>query len=98
MSLQSSDAAQGLGLVFTWLSAWACQSFFVGKFDNQPICAQGQRLLKLGVSATTNVERNQYAVTSTAPPNAVVAPSSYYMLFAVDSAGVPSTATWVKIG
>ncbi len=52
----------------------------------------------MGVSATTNVERNQYAVTSTAPPNAVVAPSSYYMLFAVDSVGVPSTATWVKIG
>ncbi|CAK9225663.1 unnamed protein product [Sphagnum troendelagicum] len=59
---------------------------------------QGQRLLKLGVLARTNVERNQYAVTSTAPPNAVVAPSSYYMLFAVDYAGVPSIATWVKIG
>jgi hypothetical protein len=33
-----------------------------------------------------------------APPNAAVAPPGYYMLFVIDSTGVPSKAEWVRLG
>jgi hypothetical protein len=32
------------------------------------------------------------------PPNANIAPPGYYMLFLIDSAGVPSVATFVRLG
>jgi len=57
--------------------------------------AQGQRLLQLGVSAPTKVAGG-YSITTTSPPSAVIAPSAYYMLFAVAN-GVPSVAAWVHI-
>jgi hypothetical protein len=56
---------------------------------------QGQRLLQLGVSAPTKVAGG-YSITTTSPPSAVIAPSAYYMLFAVAN-GVPSVAAWVHI-
>jgi hypothetical protein len=37
-------------------------------------------------------------ITMTAPPNGNIAPPGYYMLFVVDRAGVPSVATFVKVG
>jgi hypothetical protein len=37
-------------------------------------------------------------ITATAPVNGNTAPPGYYMLFAVDSAGVPSVASWVRVG
>jgi hypothetical protein len=33
-----------------------------------------------------------------APPNAAVAPPGYYMVFVIDSTGVPSKAEWVRLG
>jgi hypothetical protein len=36
-------------------------------------------------------------LTLVAPPDAGAAPPGYYMLFLLDSRGVPSTASWVKI-
>ncbi len=36
-------------------------------------------------------------LTATAPLNATVAPPGYYMLFALNAAGVPSTATWIRL-
>ncbi len=37
-------------------------------------------------------------ITLTAPPNGNIAPPGYYMLFIVDTAGVPSVAAFVKVG
>lgn len=37
-------------------------------------------------------------LTLVAPPDAGSAPPGYYMLFLLDSKGVPSTARWVKLG
>jgi hypothetical protein len=37
-------------------------------------------------------------ITVTAPPNGNIAPAGYYMLFVVDTAGVPSVAAFVKVG
>jgi hypothetical protein len=36
-------------------------------------------------------------ITATAPPNANYAPPGYYMLVVVDTNGVPSVATWVRV-
>ena len=58
---------------------------------------QGQRLLQLGVGAPVATGAGTYSVTSTSPPSNVIAPSSYYMLFAVAN-GAPSTASWISIG
>ncbi|KAJ7515480.1 hypothetical protein O6H91_22G014600 [Diphasiastrum complanatum] len=59
--------------------------------------SQGLRLLKLSVSQQVSSAGNGlYQVTATAPPNNVVAPSAYYMLFIVNQ-GIPSPAVWVQI-
>ena len=58
---------------------------------------QGQRLLQLQVTAPANVGAGVWSVSSAAPPTSQLAPSTYYMLFAVAD-GVPSYAAWVKIG
>jgi hypothetical protein len=36
--------------------------------------------------------------TITTPPNAHVSPPAWFMLFVLDSNGVPSVAQWVRIG
>jgi len=59
--------------------------------------SQGQRLLQLETSIPASVGGDLYTVTATAPPSSVIAPSVYYMLFAVSN-GIPSTASWVHIG
>jgi hypothetical protein len=33
----------------------------------------------------------------TSPPDASVAPPGYYMMFALDSAGIPSVARWIRV-
>lgn len=58
--------------------------------------SQGQRLLKLAVSAAQTADKATYTTTATAPPSALVAPPSYYMMFLVNQ-GIPSTATWVQL-
>lgn len=60
--------------------------------------SQGQRLVKLKVSSAIpdGAGESTYTITATAPPNAIVAPPSYYMVFAVNQ-GVPSVAKWVKL-
>jgi hypothetical protein len=58
---------------------------------------QGQRLLQLATSVPAPAGRGGYNVLATAPPTSVIAPSAYYMLFAV-SDGFPSVAQWVHIG
>jgi Domain of unknown function (DUF1929) len=37
------------------------------------------------------------ALTATAPANTNIAPPGYYMLFAIDSNGVPSVAKFVRV-
>jgi galactose oxidase-like protein len=37
-------------------------------------------------------------LTATAPPGPNHAPPGWYMLFILSSAGVPSVASWVKVG
>ena len=50
-----------------------------------------QRLIGLSYSAGAGV------LNVTAPPNGNIAPPGYYMLFVVNSAGVPSVATFVQL-
>jgi Domain of unknown function (DUF1929) len=51
-----------------------------------------QRYLELNVTPRTG------AVDVQAPPSANGAPPGYYMLFLVNSAGVPSVAKWIRVG
>jgi uncharacterized repeat protein (TIGR01451 family) len=51
---------------------------------------EDQRLVNLGFTAGTN------SLTIQAPANANLAPPGYYMLFLVNSAGVPSVASFVQ--
>ena len=50
-----------------------------------------QRLVGLSFTAGNGV------LNVTAPPNGNIAPPGYYMLFILNSAGVPSTATFVRL-
>jgi PKD repeat protein len=50
-----------------------------------------QRLVGLSFTAGTGV------LNVTAPPNGNIAPPGYYMLFVLNSAGVPSVATFVQL-
>ena len=50
-----------------------------------------QRLVGLSYTAGAGV------LNVTAPPNGNIAPPGYYMLFIIDSAGVPSVATFVRL-
>jgi hypothetical protein len=52
-----------------------------------------QRLVPLAVSTT-----DPNSVELIAPPNPNVAPPGRYMLFVLDSEGVPSVARWVELG
>src|SRR5207245_5723614 len=50
-----------------------------------------QREVEMSFTAGTG------ALTITAPPNGNVAPPGYYMLFILNSSGVPSVATFVQV-
>ena len=52
---------------------------------------QEQRFIGLSFTAASGV------LTATAPPNGNIAPPGYYMLFILNSAGVPSVATFVHL-
>ena len=52
---------------------------------------QGQRYVPLAFNATGNT------ITATAPASSNIAPAGYYMLFIIDSAGVPSVAKMIKV-
>ncbi|KAJ7543452.1 hypothetical protein O6H91_09G039000 [Diphasiastrum complanatum] len=59
--------------------------------------AQGQRMLNLAVTKQARRAGGSVRITATAPPNAVIAPSAYYMLFVVNR-GIPSVGAWVHVG
>ncbi|MGH8576286.1 MAG: galactose oxidase-like domain-containing protein [Gammaproteobacteria bacterium] len=52
-----------------------------------------QRLVELEIQAVLGG-----GLRLVGPPNANIAPPGYYMLFLIDSAGVPSVATFVRLG
>src|SRR5206468_2774105 len=52
-----------------------------------------QRLV--GLSYTADASTGTLSVTG--PPDSNVAPAGYYMLFLVNSSGVPSLAKWVQV-
>lgn len=60
--------------------------------------SQGQRLVKLRVTSAIPEPGppGVYRIGCTAPPDARIAPPSYYMAFAVNQ-GVPSVARWVQL-
>ena len=51
-----------------------------------------QRLINLNITAA-----NSSTLTLTSPPSSNIAPPGYYMLFLINSAGVPSMAAWVQM-
>ncbi|XP_058215384.1 aldehyde oxidase GLOX-like [Rhododendron vialii] len=58
--------------------------------------SQGQRLVKLGVTRVVSQVNGDYRIVFQAPPNGMVAPPGYYMMFVVNQ-GVPSVARWVQL-
>ena len=52
-----------------------------------------QRLVEIEIAAVLGGK-----LRLVGPPNANIAPPGYYMLFLIDSAGVPSVATFVRLG
>jgi len=52
-----------------------------------------QRLVEIEIAAVLGAK-----LRLVGPPNANIAPPGYYMLFLIDSAGVPSVATFVRLG
>src|SRR5215469_2494936 len=54
---------------------------------------QDQRYVDLSITHTSTTE-----LTVTAPPDGNHAPPGWYMLFIVNSHGVPSVASWVRVG
>ena len=52
-----------------------------------------QRLVEIEIAAVLGGK-----LRLVGPPNANIAPPGYYMLFLIDSAGVPSVATFVQLG
>lgn len=58
--------------------------------------AQGQRLLSLLVAPLVQVGLGTYNLTATAPPVPSLAPSAYYMIFAVNQ-GIPSKSAWIQV-
>ena len=53
----------------------------------------GQRYIKIPIASRTAT-----TLTVTTPANGNVAPPGYYMLFIVDSSGIPSVASFIRIG
>jgi hypothetical protein len=51
-----------------------------------------QRLVGLSFTANTTTG----TLTATSPPNAKIAPPGYYLLFILNSSGVPSVAKFVQ--
>ncbi|XP_074310186.1 aldehyde oxidase GLOX-like [Silene latifolia] len=58
--------------------------------------SQGQRLVKLNTRPAVPSGVGSYKVSCVAPPNSMVAPPGYYMMFVVNQ-GVPSEAKWVQL-
>lgn len=58
--------------------------------------SMGQRHLSLQLISQTYTGQGDYELTAEAPPNQVIAPSAYYMLFAVNQ-DIPSHAIWVHL-
>lgn len=58
--------------------------------------SQGQRQVKLAVSAPVSRGSNLYGVTAVGPVGANVAPASWYMLHALNR-GIPSYGIWVMV-
>ncbi|BBN12099.1 hypothetical protein MPTK1_5g17340 [Marchantia polymorpha subsp. ruderalis] len=59
--------------------------------------SMGLRALRLDVTNVQDLGDQMWQYTVAAPPSAVIAPSAYYMLFAVFSQ-IPSVAVWVRVG
>lgn len=58
--------------------------------------SQGQRQVKLVVSAPVLVQGNVYSVTGNGPLSPNVAPPSWYMMHALHQ-GIPSSGIWVQV-
>ena len=92
--ISTAPASVGINTAFTISSDQAAgisKVALVGLGDATHGVDQGQRYvpLKFTTSGTT--------LTVTGPPTGGVAPPGYYMLFVVDSAGVPSVAKMVQV-
>jgi hypothetical protein len=69
-----------------WASLLSC-GVTTHSFDS------GQRLVDLDIASRTNG-----ALQAVVDKNPNLAPPGWYMLFLVDNQGIPSTASWVRLG
>jgi hypothetical protein len=101
-AITNSPATLGYGASFTvTVSIPSAPGALDLKLNNAPYSthsfSQGQRQLVLANSGSVDNGDGTYTISGTAPPSAVIAPASYYMLFVVND-GIPSTANWVQVG
>jgi len=94
-SISSSPASVSYGNSFTVQTPDAANIASVALIRNGAATHafdMDQRFVGLSFTA------NSGALTVTAPPNGNIAPPGFYMLFLVDSSGVPSVARFVQLG
>src|SRR5512133_427087 len=94
-SISSSPSSISYGSSFTVQTPDAANISSVALIRNgSPTHAfdQDQRFVALSFTSGSG------ALTVSAPPNGNIAPPVYYMLFLVDSSGVPSVAKFVQLG
>ena len=94
-SISSAPSSIGWGNTFTVQTPDAANISSVVLVRNGSVTHafnMDQRLVGMSFTAGTG------ALTVTAPPNGNIAPPGWYMLFLLNSAGVPSVATFVQLG
>jgi hypothetical protein len=79
-------------ITITMLGGSAAKISLMGAVSSTHGNSMGQRIYFPSFSCTG------YTCTITTPPNAQVCPPAWFMLFVLDSNGVPSVAQWVRIG
>ena len=94
-SISSAPSSIGWGNTFTVQTPDAANISSVVLVRNGSVTHafnMDQRLVGMSFTAGTG------ALAVTAPPNGNIAPPGWYMLFLLNSAGVPSVATFVQLG
>jgi hypothetical protein len=93
-SITNAPSAIGYGSAFTITTPNASNISSVVLVRNGTVThAFGMDQREVGLSFTAGSS----ALTVTSPPNSNIAPPGYYMLFLLNQAGVPSTASFVRV-
>jgi hypothetical protein len=65
--------------------------------STQPVVAATRRSTTARAAVGNDIKLNEFIAIVTAPPNAILAPSGWYLLTAINQ-GTPSPSWWIHIG